>query len=101
MAYSREIREVAIKMMLPPNSKTLTQIYEQTNIPIPTLTKWREEIRRNGHAAPAGEEQTEKWSSRDKFLVVVETISMNEAELSECCRQKGLYPNQVKQWQVV
>lgn len=27
MAYSREIREVAIKMMLPPNSKTLTQRY--------------------------------------------------------------------------
>ena len=75
MAYSKEIKAVAIKMMLPPNSKPLSHINEQTNIPIATLTKWREEIRRNGHAAPSGEEQTERWSSRDKFLIVVETAS--------------------------
>ena len=101
MAYSKEIKTVAIRMMIPPNSKTLTQINEQTNIPIATLAKWREEIRMNGHAAPGGEEQAEKWSSRDKFLIVVETIAMNESELSEYCRQKGLFPEQVKQWQDV
>jgi len=48
MAYSKEIKAVAIKMMLPPNSKQLSHIYEQTNIPIATLTKWREELRKNG-----------------------------------------------------
>jgi len=101
MAYTREIKAVAIKMMLPPNSKPLSHINEQTNIPIATLTKWREELRKNGHAAPTGEEQSEKWSSRDKFLIVVETMPMNETELSEYCRQKGLFPEQVKQWQEV
>lgn len=101
MAYSKEIKAAAIKMMLPPSSKTLTLINEQTNIPIATLAKWREELRKNGHAAPGGEEQSEKWSSRDKFLIVVETIAMNESELSEYCRQKGLFPEQVKQWQDV
>jgi hypothetical protein len=44
MAYTREIKAVAIKMMLPPNSKPLSHIYEQTNILIATLTKWREEL---------------------------------------------------------
>jgi len=97
--HIRKIKAVAIKMMLPPNSKPLSHINEQTNIPIATLTKWREELRRNGHAAPSGEDQTERWSSRDKFLIVVETMPMNEAELSEYCRLKGLFPKQVKQWQ--
>ncbi len=38
-----------------------------------------------------GEVQSEKWSSHDKFIIVVETASMNVAELSEYCHQKGLY----------
>jgi hypothetical protein len=29
---------------------------------------------------------------------VVESIVMNEAELSTFCRQRGLYPEQIKQW---
>ena len=30
--------------------------------------------------------------------MVVETIALSESELSEYCRQKGLYPEQVKTW---
>ena len=30
--------------------------------------------------------------------MVVETITLSESELSEYCRQKGLYPEQVKTW---
>ena len=34
----------------------------------------------------------------DKFLVVVETASMNETELAEYARKKGLYVEQIKAW---
>ncbi len=53
MAYSKEIKAVAIKMMLPPNSKPLSHINEQTNIPIETLAKWWKELRKNGQATPS------------------------------------------------
>ena len=29
---------------------------------------------------------------------VIETAALSEAELSQYCREKGLYPDQVKQW---
>lgn len=99
MAYSKQIKEAAIKMMLPPNSKSISKINKATNIPIATLRKWQDELRKNGHAAPAVETKSEEWSSQDKFLIVIETMNMNETELSEYCRQKGLYPSQVKEWQ--
>ncbi len=99
MAYSRKIRESVIKLMLPPNSMSNAEIHNQTNIPEGTLEKWREELRRNGHAAPSSDSPAEQWSSRDKFLIVMETFTMNEADLSEYCRQKGLYPEQIKLWQ--
>jgi transposase-like protein len=40
----------------------------------------------------------DKWSSEEKFAVVMETSSLSEVELSEYCRVKGLYPEQIKAW---
>jgi transposase-like protein len=101
MAYTRRVKEAAISMMLPPNNQSLSQIQERTRIPESTLKKWREEVRRSGKAAPSGETETEEWSSRDKFLIVVETLTKTETELAEFCRKKGLFPEQVKSWQEV
>lgn len=101
MAYTQRVKEAAIRMMLPPESKPLTKIGETLGIPLGTLKKWQQELRVSGHAAPANDDPADQWSSKDKFLIVVETVKLNEAELSEYCRQKGLYPEQVKQWQEV
>ncbi|QDX98030.1 hypothetical protein EGD00_14410 [Pectobacterium carotovorum subsp. carotovorum] len=38
----------------------------------------------------------EHWSAEAKLATVIETASVNEAELSEYCREKGLYVEQVK-----
>jgi len=88
-------------MMLPPESKPLSKISETLGIPLGTLKKWQQELRASGHAAPANDDPADQWNSKDKFLIVVETINLNEAELSEYCRQKGLYPEQVRQWQEI
>jgi transposase len=40
----------------------------------------------------------EEWSSGDKFGVVLETARMNEAELAEYCRSKGLFVEQIATW---
>ena len=34
----------------------------------------------------------------DKFIVVLETANLSEIEFSEYCREKGIYPEQVKEW---
>jgi transposase len=34
----------------------------------------------------------DEWSGEAKFAVVVETAVLSEAELSQYCREKGLYP---------
>ncbi|MCP3877394.1 MAG: transposase [Sulfitobacter sp.] len=37
-------------------------------------------------------------SSEEKFTVVIESASLNEVELSEYGRRKGLYPEQINAW---
>ena len=47
---------------------------------------------------PDSDNTPEGWLSRDKFAAVLETATMSEAEIAEYCRQKGLYPEQLRQW---
>lgn len=47
---------------------------------------------------PGNGRTSDQWSSADKFRVVLETASLNEAETSQYCRSKGIYPEQIRQW---
>jgi transposase-like protein len=38
------------------------------------------------------------WSAEAKLAVVIETATLSEVELSQYCREKGLYPEQAKAW---
>jgi transposase-like protein len=99
MAYSKELKQSIVAKMIPPNNQSLNHIQQETGIPIGTLQKWRMQIREEGTAAPAGEQVSEQWNTRDKYLTVIETASLSEIELAEYCRKKGLYVEQVKSWQ--
>ena len=98
MAYSTTLKQSIVAKMLPPSHKSVSQIQQETGIPEETLKKWRTEIRKKGFAAPAGEQQSERWSTQDKYLIVVETATLSEIELAGYCRKKGLYVEQVKSW---
>lgn len=39
-----------------------------------------------------------KLNAEQRFSIVLETATFTEEELSQYCREKGLYPDQVKQW---
>ena len=47
---------------------------------------------------PADPSNPENWTGENKLAVVIETSALNEEGLAEYCRQKGLYPEQVKTW---
>ena len=49
-------------------------------------------------ATPGIDAVPDEWSTQDIFLVVVEAASMNENELAEYARQKGLFVEQIKAW---
>ena len=47
---------------------------------------------------PADPSNPEKWSGANKLAVVIETAALNEEELAEYCRRKGLYAEQINRW---
>ena len=79
--YSKEFKNNIIKQMMPPNNKSVPHLATETGISPNTLYAWRRTARSAGLATPAGETASERWSSEDKFLIVLETATMNQAEL--------------------
>lgn len=47
---------------------------------------------------PKQDKPTDKLSTEAKFAIIVETATLSEAELSQYCRERGLFPEQVKAW---
>jgi len=94
--YSKEFKDKIISRMLPPNNESIASLAKETQMNEQTLRNWRDQARKSGKAAPANNQQPGRWSSQDKFLIVLETASMNEIELAEYCRKKGIYPRRNK-----
>jgi transposase len=99
--YSQEQKEAIVKRMMPPNNESVAQIAKEEGITEGTLYKWRKEARTVGVATPGNGRTSDKWSSQDKFLIVMETFAVNELELAEYCRKKGLYREQIEAWKSV
>jgi transposase-like protein len=100
LGYSLERKTAVLKRMLPPNSMAIRQLSQEEGISEATLYDWRAEARRKGQLLPDADAGPEGWSSCDKFAAVLETAALNEADLAEYCRKRGLFPEQIKTWRM-
>ena len=98
MRYTPERKEAVLRKMLPPHNRSIPELAEEEGISEGTLYNWRKAARAEGRLLPDGDQSPEGWSAADKFAAVVETAALNEAELSAWCRERGLYPEQVRNW---
>lgn len=81
-----------------PENKLLSELARENGISEQTLYNWRRQLKTEGVPVPGNGKNAEEWSSKDKFGVVLETAGLNEAELAEYCRRKGLFVEQITAW---
>ena len=96
--YSEQFKASIIAKMLPPNNIPVPQLVRETGIPKDTLYTWRSKHRKALGRTTVQPSASGELSGEEKFAVVIETASLNEAELGEYCRRKGLYPQQISAW---
>lgn len=95
--YPKEMKEAVVSRIMS-GEETISDIGRDTGININTLYRWRDAAQKKGLSATTKYKNADKWSSQDKFTVVLETANLSEIEFSEYCRQKGIYPEQVREW---
>jgi len=96
--YSKEFKAGIITKMLPPNNVSISDLARDTGVPKDTLYGWRIKLQKSTGNAPVKLASSGSLNSEEKFAVVIETASLNDVELSEYCRRKGLYSEQINAW---
>lgn len=97
--YDKDEKEKIIARMLPPENYSPTKLSRETGISVSTLSTWKTKaLSSQGKDKQLGEKAL---SSKEKFLIVMETYNLSEIELSKYCREKGLYVKDVKAWREV
>ena len=98
-SYSEQRRASVLTKLLPPNNGAVTQIAREEGICTATLYNWLKAARERGVPVPGSRKNSpDEWSGEAKLAVVLETAGLNAEELSQYCRRKGLYPDQVARW---
>ena len=96
--YPAERKEAILKQMMPPMNKSVSVLTRENGITEQTLYTWRRNLKSQGVPVPGNGKNAEEWSSNDKFSVVLETAHLNEAQLAQYCRSKGLFVEQIVEW---
>lgn len=96
--YSPERKAAVLKKLLPPHSLSVAEVSRQEGISDVTLYTWRKQAKAGGEVVSGSGKVAQAWPADAKLAVVIETATLSEVELSRYCREKGLYPEQVKAW---
>ncbi|MCE0761266.1 IS3 family transposase [Marinobacter sp. G11] len=96
--YSEERKASVLAKLSPPHSMTVAALARQEGISDQTLYNWRTQAREEGRPVPGSKAKSDQWSAEAKLATVIETAALSEEELSQYCREKGLYPEQVRRW---
>lgn len=96
--YSEEFKEKLVQEMLSPAGRSVSEIHRATSISENTLYSWRNKYRAGQEAEPGRAPKPENWDGERKLLAVLETEGLNREDMSEYCREGGLYIEQIERW---
>ena len=96
--YSEEFKESIIQKMMPPNNVPVSQLVRDTGISDVTLYTWRKKALSQGIPVPGNGKNPDQWTPENQLAVIIETAALNEAEMAEYCRKKGLFAEQIQLW---
>ena len=95
---SAERKANVLKKLLPPVNMSVQELARSEGLPASTIYGWKREAKLRGEPVPGKRSTTEDWSAETKLATVIATGTLSDMQLSEYCRGRGLYPEQVIRW---
>ena len=97
-SYTKEFKASVLKRLEKPTTDTITSLSDELGVPRTTIYQWIKKDKTKTDKTSFNDKPSNKWTSEDKFQVVLETASLTELELAEYCRRKGIYLDDVRAW---
>ena len=95
--YTKEFKEKTLERIESSN-QSIQKISEDTGVTKSTLYNWIRTKKKQERNYSKPNKQQNKWSSEEKFHMVLETYTLTEEELGAYCRRKGIYIDDIKAW---
>jgi transposase-like protein len=96
--YSEELKARMVARMLPPPNRRVPELVKETGIPRDTLYTWRAKYQGEREAAAGKGRGADGFTRAEKFNRVVRSAALNEHELGELRRRRGLFPEPLAAW---
>ena len=96
MAINQERKESVKRMIL--EGGTVRDVSKRAQISRGVVQRLRSELTKSGQLERNNPKTPEKWTSREKFMAVLATSSMNEYEKGEYCRKQGIFSEHLDAW---
>jgi transposase len=97
---TEETKQAIVKKILNNKDQTITEIALANNVSRPALYRWIKRFKEDGklivHREPASGLST---TLAERFKHLQATIGQESAMVGAYCRQHGLYPHQLTQWE--
>lgn len=84
---------------------TLDDLAEEWGVGRSTVQRWIRESRTKARITSRDqsehmkiEKRPQDWSIEERLTIVITCGALDEAEVGELCREKGIYPHHVEQW---
>jgi transposase len=113
MQYSDMFKNAMIQKMSGPEAISATALSKQVNIPQSTLSKWLRmagvgpsyAFANNAHeytkmSKLKNPKRPNDWSAEDKLKVVMQAAGLDDEQLGELLRKKGLHQTHLEQWRL-
>lgn len=91
--YSTQQKEAVIDSYLN-SGLSMREFANQEGLSKSTLYNWSNKFNANKDLLM----KTPQYSSEQRFAFVLETATLSETQLSQYCREKGLFPHQILSW---
>lgn len=95
-SYTKEFKDSILKRL--DQNETVSSLSEELNISKSTIYQWVRTHNKNKKDYPINLKSKKNWTSEDKFQLVLEASGLTETELTEYCRRKGIYVDEIKAW---
>lgn len=95
MAYSSDYKNAILAQLDGDHPKSIAELAAKEKLSEESIRRWRRQAQAEGRVIPTARE---KFSSAQKFQIVLETAALTEEETAIYARKKGFFLSELKQW---
>jgi transposase-like protein len=98
MGYSHAVRHGVLKKVLPPESRSIAQVSQETGVNEQTIRNWLKQSKSGILPNEKKDSSPRSLTPKEKYQLVVEAAGIDDEHLGEFLRERGLHSEHLTIW---